>query len=60
MTIICALHDPEYGCTWVGSDTASNYGGVQVETGTKWILSSCGTRAISGAGEVWLRKLERK
>ena len=48
MTIIAALHDPERGETWIGSDTIAVRYGIQRDCGPKWTLSHGWALGVSG------------
>ena len=49
MTVICALHDPDAKCTWIGSDTQSCNGDMRLDVGPKW--TRWGAWAVGHAGE---------
>lgn len=49
MTIICALHDPEHECTWIGSDTSCNLAGNTYPSHPKWTVN--GSWGIGVAGD---------
>ena len=62
MTIICALHDEERHCTWLGSDTHSNFcDSFMIETRQKWILGSHWAVGSTGgirASGLYIKNLE--
>lgn len=49
MTIICALHDSEHGCTWIGSDTSCNLDSSQFPSHRKWSVN--GSWGVGVAGD---------
>ena len=51
MTIICALHDPEHGCTWIAGDRNVLMGDIFVPGPPKWVLH--GDYAVGACG--WSR-----
>ncbi len=48
MTIICALHDPEHGCTWIGGDRHVLMGNIWSPGPPKWALH--GDYAVGSCG----------
>ena len=53
MTIICALHDPEHGCTWIGSDRLiKRYSGRGMVLGPKFAVYGPWAAGVSGDGRV--------
>ena len=49
MTIICALHDEERNCTWLGSDTKSSFcDSFMIETRPKWTLGRHWALSVTG------------
>ncbi len=48
MTIICALHDPEQGCTWIGSDTQCGGTDINFPSHPKWVVNGIWAAGIAG------------
>ena len=60
MTIIAALHDPERGETWIGSDTIAVCHGIRSEIGPKWALHCEWAVGLSGEARVLNLVRERR